>query len=73
MEGSTVLTQIDRVNAEEPKTFGTSLFTILARAINFVRRTTFHEPKLGRNENIIALSGSLEPLAHERFTVAIQT
>lgn len=68
-----MLTQINRVNPEESQTFFTSPFAILARAIHLVARTTFHEPKLGSDENIITLSRSFKPFAHERFAIAIQT
>ena len=60
------------MNAENPKTLGTGLLAILARAVNFVALTAFDEPEVGREEDVIAFSGTFEPFAQEIFTVAIE-
>lgn len=68
-----LLTEINRVNTEKPKTFVTSFLAVLARAINFQVLATLDESKFCCNEYIIALAGALEPFANELFAVTIET
>ena len=67
------LTQVNRVNAEKPKTLHTSLLAIRGRAIDGVCGATFDKPELGRKEDLIALSRPFEPFSQEFLVIAIET
>jgi hypothetical protein len=66
------LTEIDAINAENSETLGAGLLAVVARAVNFVCLASLDEPKLGRKENVVALAGTLEPLANQFLVITIE-
>lgn len=67
------LTEVNRVNAEKPKTLRTSLLAIRGRAVDLVTLATFDKPELGRKEDLIALSRPFKPFSQELLVIAIET
>jgi hypothetical protein len=67
------LTEVNRVNAEKPKTLCTSLPAIRGRAVDVVSGATFDKPELGRKKDLIALSRLFEPFSQELLVIAIET
>jgi len=66
------LTKINRVDTKFCKTCGTSFLGIFRTAIDFKGLRASDESKLGREEDVIAFAGALEPFSNEFFTVAIE-
>ena len=67
------LTEVNRVNAEEPKTLRTSFLAKGGRAVDLVTLVAFDKPELGRNEDLIALSRPFKPFSQELLVTAIET
>ena len=67
------LTEVNRLDAEFLKALCTCLLAVFVRAVDFIGLATLDKSELGCEENIVALSGALEPFAKQLFTVAVET